>query len=134
MAKGKGYTVTINKKALIAKHQKAFAQVNERVLPANFDAEMINAKWQWSGTTVRRNGSTVTSPRNLVDTGELIDSYYRRKEGSSRYVHGWAARHALPNHEGAQLRNGGIIYPRPWTEEPVRFIPDEFAKAYRSLP
>jgi hypothetical protein len=38
-------------------------------------------RWQWPRPTVRRNGSTVTSPRNIVDMGELKDSYQVQYEG-----------------------------------------------------
>lgn len=31
--------------------------------------------WQWPRETVRQNGSVVGSPRNIIDTGELRDSY-----------------------------------------------------------
>lgn len=32
-------------------------------------------RWDWPRQTVRRNGQTVTSPRDIVDTQELLDSY-----------------------------------------------------------
>jgi hypothetical protein len=131
MAKS-GYNVKINVKGQLRKLERAWSHVNERVLPENFSAELLDEKWPWPGQTVRSSGAVVGSPRNVYDTGELFDSYYRRKDGPTRYVHGWSAPHALPTHEGAQLRNGGTIYPRPWTEAPVRFIPQEFAKAYKA--
>ena len=31
--------------------------------------------WEWPRKTVRQNGSVVGSPRDIVDTGELRDSY-----------------------------------------------------------
>ncbi|MFM5926427.1 MAG: hypothetical protein ACKO9U_07425 [Dolichospermum sp.] len=31
--------------------------------------------WQWPRETVRRNGTVVGSPRDIIDTGELRDSY-----------------------------------------------------------
>ncbi len=35
--------------------------------------KLIRSKiWDWPGTTVRRNGRVVGSPRNIVDTGELL--------------------------------------------------------------
>lgn len=37
--------------------------------------EMISSeRWQWDGITHRRNGETVGSPRNIVDTRELLES------------------------------------------------------------
>jgi hypothetical protein len=36
-------------------------------------------------------------------------------------------------HEGAQLRNGTVLPPRPWTEESVRALPEMFTKAYKQL-
>ena len=31
--------------------------------------------WEWPRETVRRNGTVVGSPRDIVDTGKLRDSY-----------------------------------------------------------
>ena len=38
------------------------------------DTEIETSKWAWTGTTQRRNGQIVGSPRDIVDTGELLNS------------------------------------------------------------
>ncbi len=38
-------------------------------------ANLEDVRWQWPRTTVRKSGDVVGSPRDIVDTGELKDSY-----------------------------------------------------------
>ena len=41
-----------------------------------------DTRWQWPRTTVRKSGAVVDSPRDIVDTGELKNSYQVIYEGS----------------------------------------------------
>jgi len=78
--------------------------------------DAIGAKvWNWPGTTIRSNGQEVGSPRTIVDTGNLRNSNTYSVVGN-RSVHRWSAEYASAIHEGASLKNGGIITPRPWTD------------------
>lgn len=45
-------------------------------------ANIEDTRWAWPRTTIRRNGDVVTSPRDIVDTEELKNSYQVRYEGS----------------------------------------------------
>jgi hypothetical protein len=128
----KGFKVTINTKALLAKQHKAFAHVNVE-LEQKFELELTTEKWAWPRSTQRKNGEVVSSPRDRVDTGELLRSYYRQARGPNAFVHSWSAPHALAIHSGAQLRSGGVILPTPWTESPVEELPKAFADAYRKV-
>ncbi len=124
-------TVKFESKRLLGRMQKAWEQVNETDLPRAFDYEIGAPKWEWVGETHRRNGSIVTSPRSIVDQGDLADSYDRQRAGGKSYVHNWNVDYALATHEGAQLRNGGVYPARPFTERPVANLPEMFARRFR---
>lgn len=53
---------------------KAFERTAEEFGGVCQDA-ITSRVWQWDGTTVRKSGEIAGSPRNIVDTGELKDSY-----------------------------------------------------------
>jgi hypothetical protein len=55
-------------------HQSAFEALNYEL--GDKFAEMIESPiWEWDKTTFRSNGEVVGSPRDIVDTGNLRDSY-----------------------------------------------------------
>ena len=72
--------------------------------------------WQWPNETRRQNGRTVGSPRNIIDTANLRQTGLWGLESpfSARMV--WSASYAAAVHEGARLRNGTFLPPRPWTK------------------
>lgn len=41
-----------------------------------------SVRWEWPRTTIRKNGSVVTSPRDIVDTGALKNSYQVQYESN----------------------------------------------------
>jgi hypothetical protein len=45
-------------------------------------ANLEDVRWQWPRTTVRKSGDVVASPRDIVDTGELKNSYEVQYEGN----------------------------------------------------
>ena len=62
------------KKALTLGMQRGLNRV-ETSLSQALDRAMESSSWGWtSRTTLRRNGSSVGSPRDIVDTGKLKDS------------------------------------------------------------
>lgn len=52
---------------------QAFRVTANALADASKDA-LKTARWSWPGSTVRTNGQTVGSPRNIVDTGRLLGS------------------------------------------------------------
>ncbi|MFK0731392.1 MAG: hypothetical protein ACFKPT_02725 [Gloeotrichia echinulata GP01] len=71
--------------------------------------------WEWPRETLRQNGDLVNSPRDAVDTEELIDSLViSRKESAAEYT--WVADHAAIVHDGATTKNGTELPARPWTK------------------
>lgn len=84
-------------------------------------AKIESPEWAWPRQTKRRNGSTVGSPRDIVDSGRLRDSQALVKISNSQYRFEWdpvdpesGYPYGIIAHEGAE---GGTSYPaRRWTE------------------
>jgi len=72
--------------------------------------------------TKRRNGDTVGSPRDKVDTGELRDSILGPvyDPDGRGFTIGWDAEHAEYVHEGYTTSTGTVVPPARWTEEAMR--------------
>jgi hypothetical protein len=127
-----GYNVKIDTKGQLRKLERAFADANNELEQA-IVGEITSPVWDWPGTTLRKSGEVAGSPRDIVDERTLLDSYRVEKRGARQMAHVFEADHALPVHNGAVLRNGGIIRPRPFTERPARDFPQMFVRVYRSL-
>jgi hypothetical protein len=55
----------------------------------------INSKsYSWGRSTKRKNRSIAGSPRDIVDTGELKNSYVFIRTSSTRFELRWDAKHA----------------------------------------
>jgi hypothetical protein len=92
---------------------------------ANFDEQIMSAEWDWKGPdgrTRRRNGTTVTEPRDIVDTGALLRSKERNNINNSTTEFTWTADHAEGVHDGYVGRGGSINPARPWTDPTLQDI------------
>ena len=82
-----------------------------------FDQQMASEKWEWnSNQTRRKNGEIVGSPRDIVDTGDLLQSKQRRQISRSITEFTWEDDVAELVHDGGTTKNGGAYPARPWTE------------------
>jgi hypothetical protein len=104
---------------------------SEDIDDAYWDDQFKNEKWIYSNETKRKNGETVTSPRDIYDLGALYDSgreSFRITQGSLDITATWnwdaqnssGRAYAWYVHEGL----GTNVAPRPWTDElqvPSRF-------------
>ena len=72
-------------------------------------------EWDWDRATVRQNGDTVTTPRNIDDLEQLSRSQYTAKVSPSETEIGWTAGHATHVYNGARRIDGTMMTPRPWT-------------------
>lgn len=101
--------------------------------------ESIKAEvYEWPTTTRRKNGETVGSPRNIVDTGELLRSQSAPKVQENRLTITWGASYSGEVLRGGflvgTLRNAYIAPGRDWitpvlrAEEPMRFFVQEWRK------
>jgi hypothetical protein len=89
-------------------------------LDGAFTEKLASPEYDWPRPTVRSNGRTVTSPRNIIDTGELEGSQRLARISRVEWLWDWRAGHALINHEGGTLRNGTDYPARRWTARAVQ--------------
>ena len=93
----------------------AFDATADAYAEAQIDA-MYADIYRWDGTTTyRKSGEIVNSPRDIVDTGELVNSLIQLKTAGARtYI--YLAAHALDVHQGYTTEYGNTKPGRPWTE------------------
>lgn len=77
------------------------------------DAEV----YEWPRVTERVNGEVVSSPRDIVDTGELQDSQEHTKLQRFRHEYLYSPEYASLVHEGGVNENGTNYPARPWIED-----------------
>ncbi len=128
----KGYAIKIDVKGQLRKLERAFDGANLELEQAII-GEIASPVWDWPGTTLRKSGEVAGSPRDIVDEGTLLDSYRKEKRGARQTAHVFGADYTLAVHNGAVLRNGGTIRPRPFTERPARDFPQMFVRVYKAL-
>lgn len=116
----------LNVKAVRGNLTHAFSKANEQLEP-RFRQQFDNPAWAWPRSTLRKSGQVVSSPRSIVDSGALRDSYTRRTVGVSGVEHTWDESYASLAHEGGRTKTG-LSYPaRPFTKEPLERLPEMFA-------
>ena len=134
--------VVINVDQIMNRALRAWNQTIDQVNPA-MQAAIERNIYPWDGVTVRSNGDTVGSPRDIVDTGALLEAQgiERISIETARIFN--RARHAIAVHEGT-----GRTRSRRWTRKAIRGsrqaaegwrdpqatlnIPEFFADAFRS--
>jgi len=92
---------------------------------ADFDLQMTTSQWKWKGAegeTRRKNGQVVTEPRDIVDTGALLQSKERKAISSSITEFAWNDPVAGAVHDGARTKGGGVNPARPWTDPTLQDI------------
>lgn len=117
--------VTVTTGNLRLKAEQAARRASEIVMKelyAAFQQSFTAKAWEWPRQTVRSNGSTVGSPRNLIDIGNLRQSGSYQMTGPHQATFRWSANYATAVHEGAHIfpwgnRDATRVYlpPRPWT-------------------
>ena len=139
-------TVTINLNT--AKIQNRIDQVLEAYGPViGFQLQQEISKDQFEYTddegkpviTRRKTGRTVGSPRDIVDTGELLNSQTEPQVGSGVLTIKWLARYSKAVLEGNYLvgtvRNSYLAKPRDWITPALKnqpFLP-YFVQTWKRL-
>ena len=112
--------IKLNKSKINRAIAKAFQKTSIELANASQDA--IESKiYPWDTATLRKNGSVVTSPRDIVDTGELRDSL-ELDIGKRRTNLTWDVDYAIQVHEGYARRDGSEAPARPWTVVAIESI------------
>jgi hypothetical protein len=83
--------------------------------------ELLSDKWEWPRATHRQNGEVVTSPRDAVDQGDLLDSQdVEYLDDSTALLH-YNSGHALDVYAG-KVENGILKPSRPWLDTALEEI------------
>lgn len=113
-------TVNTNMQARAEAAAKQAAEALAGELFASMQQSFTAKAWEWPGTTERGGGSTVGSPRNIIDVGNLRQSGSYRMVGPYKAEFRWSAAYATAVHEGyRRFRADGSAssWPaRPWTD------------------
>jgi hypothetical protein len=102
-------------------NQRVFARAMDWA-DNDFDQQILSEQWDWKGPdfeTRRKNGQTVTEPRDIVDTSALLNSKRREDSAGSITEFEWTAPHAEGVHDGYVARGGNRNPARPWTEPTI---------------
>lgn len=101
--------------------------VGEFAQEINFQIE--DTKWDWPRETVRKNGTVVGSPRDIVDKGDLKNSQFIEDVSDVYKLIGYTAEHAPLVHEGYEIeRNDGTV-----TDVPARRFIDAAIEDYNPI-
>jgi hypothetical protein len=105
-----------------------------KALDDQFKAEIKDPQFNWPRATRRRNGQTVTSPRNIVDSGAFLRSQTRTRVSATQIKFQWGGAYGV-NYAGIILE-GKTGYPgRDWIKPGLDAVPLEqfFARAWARL-
>lgn len=111
------FELKLDDESIVRQAQAAFKEANE-VFGRDAAKAITDKQWGWP---------TDPSPRDIVDTGQLRGSY-EPSASSNDYEHSWGMEYAAANHNGAILKNGGVLAARPWTKEPLSKFEGNFQK------
>lgn len=107
-----------------------------KALDQQLKEEIKTEQFSWPGQTRRRNGSTVTSPRDIVDTGAFLRSQRRRRINLTTIRFDWGGSGGVTYagyiYQGIPGRN----YPaRDWIKPALDALPigEFFAREWRRL-
>jgi len=107
-----------------------------KALDQQLKEEIKTEQFSWPRKTRRRNGSTVTSPRDIVDTGAFLRSQRRRRINLTTIRFEWGGSggvtYAGSIYQGIPGRN----YPaRDWIKPALDALPigEFFAREWRRL-
>lgn len=115
------FELTFNTAQLVAGAEAAWEPANQ-VLGRAFQQRITDNIWPWP------RGE---SPRDIVDTDQLRDSYEGQPENPTTYRHSWNTEYAVAVHEGARLANGGMLPARRWV--PRTLEEHDFAATFGKL-
>lgn len=112
----------------------------QTVLDQQLKEEIQSPQFSWPRETKRRNGATVTSPRDIVDLGGFLRSQRRTFDGRTTITFIWDARskgfaYAPLILTGYTTSKGTLVPGRNWIKPALRNAPLErfFVEQWRKL-
>lgn len=114
------FTLTFNTVEIVGAAESVWDDAN-KLLGREFQKRITSNIWAWP------HGE---SPRDIVDLGQLRDSYDPQPITPTVYQHPWATEYALAVHEGARRKTASLPA-RPWVRVTLREY--DFADAYAKL-
>lgn len=127
------FKLDLNEKEITAALKKAFRSANEK-FGEESQREITSPKWDWPGDTHRKNKKIAGKKRDIVDLGQIRDSYDPTYAPNGLEVtHSWKARHSMANHEGAKFKDGRETPAREWTKEPHDNFENNFDAVAKTL-
>ncbi|NBN87541.1 MAG: hypothetical protein EBV32_00380 [Proteobacteria bacterium] len=120
----------------------------DKVIYPQFKQEMKTVRYDWEPTwpaghpkagkpriTHRRNGEKVTTPRNIVDLGKLMNSQERIRSSATQLVYRWNAPYSALVLTGYTTNRGSVVRPRNWIQPALEAVPLDqfFAREWRRL-
>ena len=131
--------VTLNLKEFNTKLDRSFRKTAE-ILGDEFQSQLTEEKRNYPRTTYRKEGRGVTgivarSPRDVVDTEELVNSYnYAVVSTSQQFLalYQWDADHAILVYTGWTSGKGTNVPPYPWCHRAIAQVdlPKLFQEAW----
>jgi hypothetical protein len=107
----------------------------DKVIYPQFKTELETERYGWPRATRRRNKTTVTSPRDIVDLGGLRRSQERIRSSATQLTYRWNAPYAALVLTGYETSRGTIVPGRDWIKPALDAIPLDrfFADQWRRL-
>lgn len=94
---------------------------------ADFKEEIKAVQYTWPRQTKRKNGTTVSSPRDIVDLGGFLRSQQRERPSITELRFKWTAPYAPLIFNGYTSKRGTVSPPRNWIKPALEKRPlDEF--------
>lgn len=90
-----------------------FRQYSTEVFP-KFQESIVNQRYEWPNVTLRSNGQVVSSPRNIVDTGQLKLSQERKQLSATSVLFTWPTPYSGAVLTGFKTQNGTTFPGRDW--------------------
>jgi hypothetical protein len=99
--------------------EQSFAEIVDQFKEEQLE-QIESEKWDWPRETLRHNGQKVLAPRDIIDTGELINSLEVEDISTTEVVYHYPVKYAIIVHEGATLNTGTELPARPWVDEATK--------------
>jgi hypothetical protein len=105
------------------------------VLDQQLKEEIKTTQFSWPRQTKRRNGQTVGSPRDIVDTGAFLRSQRRDRPSATQLRFTWSTPYVDLILTGYTTSKGTVVPGRNWIKPALEHEPLEpfFAQQWRKL-